>query len=90
MRNSYHATAKYLPSPELPEGYSGFIKAHQGQCGTCSRRQVPELQFGNGERGEVYLCEAKRKELGLEDERCATKRRCRSSKPALAEPSASN
>ncbi|WP_321935226.1 hypothetical protein [Paraburkholderia sp. J8-2] len=81
MRNGYHATVKYLLSPVLPEGYAGFIKAHLGQCGTCSKRRVMELPFGNGTRGEVHLREAKRKELGLEDERCATTRRCRSYEP---------
>jgi hypothetical protein len=90
MRNGYHATVKYLMSPVLPEGYSGFIKAHLGQCGTCAKRIVTELPFGNGERGEVHLCEAKMKELGLEDESCATKRRCRDYMPMRSTTSASN
>jgi len=58
VRNSYHATVKFLLSPVLPEGYTGFIKAHLGQCGTCSRRRVTELPFGNGTRGEVHLIAA--------------------------------
>ena len=78
MANAYHATVRQLMSPVLPEGYHGFIKAHLGQCSQCRGRRVVELPFGNGDRGEVHLCEPKRKELGLEDESCATTRRCRS------------
>lgn len=82
MRNAYLATSAYLLSPILPEGYAGFMKPHLGQCSECAQRLVTELPFGNGTRGEVHLCKAKRKELGIEDEQCATKRRCHSFAPA--------
>lgn len=81
MGNAYHGTAAYLLSPILPEGYAGFVKPHLGQCSVCSKRVVTELRFGNGANGEVHLCEAKRKELGIEDEQCATRRRCRIFEP---------
>jgi hypothetical protein len=81
MENGYHATVKALLSPILPDGYAGFMKPHLGQCSTCARRIVTELQFGNGTRGEVHLCEVKRKELGIEDDRCATRRKCSSFAP---------
>lgn len=76
MGNAYHGTVKFLWSPLLPEGYAGFMKPHLGQCSVCRHRTVTQLPFGNGTRGEVHLCEAKRKELGIEDAQCATRRRC--------------
>jgi hypothetical protein len=78
VRNGYHAAVRDLMSPILPEGYSGFVKAHLGQCSVCKGRVVTELPFGNGDRGEVHLCRFRGKELGIEDEECATRRRCRS------------
>ena len=81
MRNAYLGTSAYLLSPILPEGYSGFQKPHLGQCSACTHRRVSELPFGNGNLGEVHLCAVKRKELGIEDEACATRRRCKAFSP---------
>lgn len=85
MRNAYLAASAYLLSPILPDGYAGFQKPHLGQCSACTHRIVTELPFGNGTRGEVHLCEVKRKELGIEDEALATRRRCRAFSPAATE-----
>ncbi|MBB4519907.1 hypothetical protein [Paraburkholderia fungorum] len=35
------------------------------------------LPFGNSDVGEVHLCREKQTEIGIEDEACATPRRCR-------------
>lgn len=77
MRNGYHAAVRQLMSPVLPDGYAGFMKAHLGQCSVCTQRLVLTLPFGNGDVGEVHLCREKQTEIGIEDEECATPRRCR-------------
>ena len=78
MHNAYHATIKYLMTPILPEGFSGFSTAHFGQCSQCANRVATELPYGDGGRGEVNLCTVKRKAIGPLGESCATRRRCRS------------
>lgn len=77
MRNRCHAAMKALMSPELPSGFAGFRKPHLGRCSSRAHRLVMVLPFANGTGGAVHLCDSKRKEPGIEDNRCGTARRCR-------------
>lgn len=76
MRNRCHAAVKAPMSPDLPSGLAGFWNAHLGQCSSRAHRLVMVLLFGNGTSEEVHLCDSKRKEPGIEDERCGTPRCC--------------